>query len=236
MFSIVIPVFNEAQNIEALVDEIFNSLKDYNDFEVILVNDSSTDNTIDLVCALKKKFNILLINNPKNKGQSFSIHKGILESRNNTIVTIDGDGQNNPLDIPKLLEIYFSNEETSLVGGIRVKRRDNLIKVISSKIANKIRSKILKDGCEDTGCSLKVFDKSIFLQFPFFDGIHRFLPALFTGYGYKTIFIAVDHRPRIRGYSKYKIVDRLYRGIIDIIRVKKIIRKNKNKNKRKNEH
>ena len=234
MFSIVIPVFDEAQNIEALVNEIFNSLKDYNDFELIIVNDSSTDNTIDLVCALKKKFNILLINNPKKNGQSFCIHKGVLESRNNTIVTIDGDGQNNPLDIPKLLEIYFSNEKISLVGGIRVKRKDNLIKIISSKIANKIRSNILKDGCEDTGCSLKVFDKSIFLQFPFFNGIHRFLPALFTGYGYKTFFIAVDHRPRIKGCSKYRTLDRLYRGIIDIVKVKRIIKERENK--RKNEH
>ena len=234
MFSIVIPIYNEAQNIKSLVYEIFNSLKDHNDFEVIIVNDFSSDNTTDIVNTLKKKLNISLINNPKNKGQSFSIHKGVLKSKNNTIVTIDGDGQNNPIDIVKLLEIYFSNKEIFLVGGIRVKRKDSLIKIISSKIANKIRSNILKDGCEDTGCSLKVFDKSIFLQFPFFNGIHRFLPALFNGYGYKTFFIAVDHRPRIRGYSKYKIVDRLYRGIIDIIRVKKIIRKNKNK--RKNEH
>jgi len=234
MFSIVIPIFDEAQNIEALVNEIFNSLNDYHDFEVILVNDSSNDNTIDIVSALKKKFNIFLINNPKNKGQSFCIHKGVLESKNNTIVTIDGDGQNNPLDIPKLLEFYFSNEEISLVGGIRVKRKDNLIKIISSKIANTIRSKILKDRCEDTGCSLKVFDKNIFLQFPFFNGIHRFLPALFNGYGYKTFFTAVDHRPRIKGYSKYRTLDRLYRGIIDIIKVKKIIKERENK--RKNEH
>ena len=234
MFSIVIPIYNEAQNIKSLVYEIFNSLKDHNDFEVIIVNDFSSDNTTDIVNTLKKKLNISLINNPKNKGQSFSIHKGVLQSKNNTIVTIDGDGQNNPIDIVKLLEIYFSSKEISLVGGIRVKRKDSLIKIISSKIANKIRSNILKDGCEDTGCSLKVFDKSIFLQFPFFDGIHRFLPALFTGYGYNTLFIAVDHRPRIRGYSKYKIVDRLYRGIIDIIKVKKIIKERENK--RKNEH
>ena len=234
MFSIVIPIYNEAQNIKSLVYEIFNSLKDHNDFEVIIVNDFSSDNTIDVVNALQKKLNISLINNPKNKGQSFSIHKGVLKSKNNTIITIDGDGQNNPIDIIKLLQIYFSKKEISLVGGIRVKRKDSLIKIISSKIANNIRSNILKDGCKDTGCSLKVFNKSVFLQFPFFDGIHRFLPALFTGYGYKTLFIAVDHRPRIRGYSKYKIVDRLYRGIIDIIKVKKIIREHKNK--RKNVH
>ena len=234
MFSIVIPIYNEAQNIESLVYEIFNSLKDHNDFEVIIVNDFSSDNTIDVVNAFKKKLNITLINNPKNKGQSFSIHKGVLKSKNNTIVTIDGDGQNNPIDIIKLLQIYFSKNEISLVGGIRVKRKDSLIKIISSKIANNIRSNILKDECKDTGCSLKVFNKSIFLQFPFFDGIHRFLPALFTGYGYKTLFIEVDHRPRTRGYSKYKIVDRLYRGIIDIIKVKKIIKEQKNR--RKNEY
>ena len=231
MFSIVIPIYNEAQNIKSLVYEIFNSLKDHNDFEVIIVNDFSSDNTTDIVNTLKKKLNISLINNPKNKGQSFSIHKGVLKSKNNTIITIDGDGQNNPIDIIKLLQIYFSKKEISLVGGIRVKRKDSLIKMISSKIANKIRSNILKDGCEDTGCSLKVLNKNIFLQFPFFNGIHRFLPALFNGYGYKTFFIAVDHRPRIKGCSKYRTLDRLYKGIIDIIRVKKIIRTNRLKNK-----
>ena len=229
MFSIVIPIYNEAQNIKSLVYEIFNSLKDHNDFEVIIVNDFSSDNTIDVVNALKKKLNISLINNPKNKGQSFSIHKGVLKSKNNTIVTIDGDGQNNPIDIVKLLEIYFSNKEISLVGGIRVKRKDSLIKKISSKIANKIRSNILKDGCKDTGCSLKVFDKSVFLQFPFFDGIHRFLPALFKGFGKKTYFVSVDHKPRIHGYSKYGTFDRLFVGIKDIIKVKKIIRDHRKK-------
>ena len=145
MFSIVIPIYNEAQNIKSLVYEIFNSLKDHNDFEVIIVNDFSSDNTIEVVNALKKKLNISLINNPKNKGQSFSIHKGVLKSKNNTIITIDGDGQNNPIDIIKLLQIYFSKKEISLVGGIRVKRKDSLIKIISSKIANNIRSNIISN-------------------------------------------------------------------------------------------
>ena len=224
------PIFDEAQNIEALVNEIFNSLKDYNDFELIIVNDSSTDNTIDLVCALKKKFNILLINNPKNKGQSFCIHKGILESKNNTIVTIDGDGQNNPLDIPKLLEIYFSSNNLALVSGIRIKRKDNLIKIISSRIANTIRSYILKDNCPDTGCSLKVFRKNVFLSFPYFDGIHRFIPALFSGYGEKTQFISVEHRPRMKGVSNYGVFDRLFKGIYDLFRVKRIINQYKKSN------
>ena len=100
------------------------------------------------------------------------------------------------------------------------------MKLISSKIANQFRSLILKDGCVDTGCSLKVFDKEIFLTFPFFDGIHRFLPSLFKGFGKNTLFIDVDHRPRISGISKYGTFDRLYKGILDIIRVKKIIRNN----------
>ena len=103
------------------------------------------------------------------------------------------------------------------------------IKLISSNIANQIRSLILKDDCVDTGCSLKVFDKEIFLSFPFFDGLHRFLPALFKGFGKNTLFINVDHRPRISGISKYGTFDRLYKGILDIIRVKKIIRNNKTK-------
>ena len=130
------------------------------------------------------------------------------------------DGKLSHNSIPK----YLSNKETKLVGGIRIKRKDNLIKKISSKIANNVRSKILKDNCQDTGCSLKVFDKEIFILFPYFDWIHRFLPALFTGYGYKTLFINVNHRKRKFGISKYGTMNRLFKGIRDIIRVKKIIR------------
>ena len=223
MFSIVIPIYNEAQNIKTLIEEIFESLKNYNNFELVLVNDGSKDNTIEVVNNLKKIFKINLFNNLENQGQSFSIKKGIEESKYKTIITIDGDGQNNPNDIPKLLEKYMLNPEIYLIGGIRKKRKDSLVKIISSKIANKIRSKILEDGCEDTGCSLKIFDKNIFLKFPYFDGIHRFLPALYKGFGYNTFFMYVDHRPRIKGYSKYGTIDRLYRGIFDIIKVKKII-------------
>ena len=112
-----------------------------------------------------------------------------------------------------------------MVGGIRKKRQDSFIKILSSKIANYIRSKILNDNCKDTGCSLKVFSKNIFLEFPYFDGIHRFLPALFKGYGHKTDFINVNHRVRKYGKSKYGTIDRLFRGIRDIIKVKNIINK-----------
>jgi len=227
MFSIVIPIYNEAQNIDPLICEIYKSLTNYLNFELIIVNDASTDNTLEIINNLKVKFDIILINNPSKKGQSFSIHKGITKSKNKIIVTLDGDGQNNPKDIPLLLDKYLSDDDIFLVGGIRMNRKDSLTKLITSKIANKIRSKILKDDCDDTGCSLKVFDKKIFLKFPFFYGIHRFLPALFTGYGYKTFFTRVDHRPRKRGFSNYGTIDRLYQGIINIMKVKKIINNSK---------
>ena len=232
MFSIVIPIFNEAENIEFLIEEIQKSLqKKYNKFDLILVNDGSSDDTVEVVNNLKKKYHIILLNNDINKGQSYSIHKGITESKNNIIVTLDGDGQNNPVDIPFLLDKYYSDDKIFLVGGIRQGRKDNYIKILSSLIANKIRSYIFNDGCKDTGCSLKVFDREIFLNFPFFSGIHRFLPALYKGYSYKAFFVKVGHRSRIRGKSKYGIFDRLYRGLIDIIKVKKIIKdKRKNKN------
>jgi len=224
-FSIIIPVLNEEKNIIKLVKEIFSALDDYNNFELIIVNDGSKDNTLENLKSLKIEFPIKIINNINNYGQSYSINEGIKQSNYNTIVTLDGDGQNNPIDIPKLLNVYFANDGIKLVGGIRKNRKDNFIKLISSKIANQVRLKILKDDCLDTGCSLKVFNKKIFLKFPFFQGIHRFLPALFKGFDNKTIFIDVDHRPRFQGRSKYGILERLFKGLLDLIRVVIIIKK-----------
>ena len=226
MFSIVIPLFNESENIEKLIFEIEVSLKKIRDYEIILVDDGSTDKTSEII--KKNNFDrVKLFNNLKNKGQSFSIVKGIKNSINDIIVTLDGDGQNDPKDIPKLLDIYLNNQDIKLVGGIRENRKDNYSKIVASKIANYIRSKILKDRCKDTGCSLKVFEKKIFLSFPYFDGIHRFLPALFNGYGYKTKFVSVKHRKREFGISKYGNLRRLYSGIGDIVKVKNIIKERK---------
>ena len=123
-----------------------------------------------------------------------------------------------------MFEIYQNDDELKLVSGIRFKRKDPYIKIISSKIANSIRRFILNDNNPDTGCSLKVFDKSIFLSFPFFNGLHRFIPALFNGSGYKTLNVNVDHRPRLYGISKYGTFGRLFRGIRDMIKVAKIIK------------
>ena len=137
MFSIIIPIYNEAENIESLIKEIYYSLKknNYNNYELVIVNDFSLDNTITILSKLEKIYEIKVINNTSNQGQSYSIHKGILQASNITIVTLDGDGQNNPEDIPKLLDKYFSDEKIYLVGGIRQKRKDNLIKIVSSKLA-----------------------------------------------------------------------------------------------------
>ena len=228
MFSVVIPVFNEEDNLVSLIKEVKTSLINYNDFELIFVNDFSTDNTLKILEKEKKKFDFKIFNNKINLGQSYSILLGIKNSKYNIIVTLDGDGQNNPYDIPKLLEFYNKSNNTFLVGGIRIKRKDNIVKIISSRIANFVRSKFLKDGCIDTGCSLKVFDKNIFLNFEYFDGIHRFLPALFIGFGYKTVFLNVDHRKRKYGKSKYGTFLRLLNGFRDMIKVKKMIDKNKN--------
>ncbi len=226
-FSIVVPVYNEAKNIKLLIPEIEKYI-DLNINELIIVDDGSNDNTQDVLKSFK---NIKVINNKKNYGQSYSIKNGIINSNNNLIVTMDGDRQNHPKDINKLVELYYLHKEVFLIGGIRKKRQDNFIKILSSRIANYVRMIILKDQCPDTGCSLKVFDKKIFLLFPFFNGIHRFLPALFSGFGFKTMFVQVSHHKREFGVSKYGTFDRLYKGIIDLIKVKKIIKEKKNDNK-----
>ena len=229
-FSVVIPFFNEEDNAETLLDEIDLNLKEINDdYEIILINDASTDNTYDVLKNIHKKNNkVKIINNIKNLGQSYSLIKAIKASKYDTIMTIDGDGQNNPIDMPILLSQYFENPEVDLVSGIRVKRKDNYIKKISSKIANKVRKFILNDDCDDTGCSLKIFNKKIFLKFTSFRGLHRFLPALFKGYRCKVLFIPVDHRERIYGKSNYGIIKRLIFGCIDIIRVLFILKKIRN--------
>jgi len=227
-FSIIIPVYNEALNIKKLISEIYQTLGEPKEYEIIIVDDWSQDSTVKIVKSFQNEFFVNLIKHKKNLGQSNSILSGIKNSKNKIIVTIDGDGQNNPNDIPVLLEKYILLKDFSLIGGIRKNRKDNLIKIISSKIANLIRSKILNDNCKDTGCSLKIFDKNVFLKLPFFDGMHRFLPALFKGFGYRTYFMDVDHRPRLLGYSKYGTFDRLFRGIRDLIRVMVIINKYKN--------
>ena len=229
-FSIIIPLYNEEHNISDLINEILASLNNlYKEFEILLVNDCSKDNTLKVINQISSsnKF-IKIIDNNTNLGQSFSIIKGVKKAKYDIICTLDGDGQNNPIDIPRLMDTYLSSEKIYLVGGIRKNRKDNFIKKITSKFANKIRAKILKDNCIDTGCSLKVFDKNTFLKFPEFKGLHRFLPAFFMHYRKQSVYIDVDHRPRLKGKSNYGTLDRLIYGIIDLLRVLIILKNIKN--------
>lgn len=229
--SIIIPLFNEEDNIKILIKDLVDSIQNNFIFQLIFIDDGSTDNSKKVLNEIKSqnKFDVKIIHLNENRGQSFAIKTGIENAKYDDIVTIDADLQNNPADIIKLANFYFKNmDKYSLVGGIRKKRKDSLVKIYSSKIANKVRKIILNDNCDDTGCSLKVFKKNIFLSFPFFNGIHRFLPAMFKGYGYNTFFLGVDHRYRIYGVSKYGVSNRLFRGIRDIIKVKIILSKKNN--------
>ena len=167
--------------------------------------------------------NLNYIRNSSNLGQSYSIMMGVKNSKSSNIITIDGDYQNDPFDLPKIIDLYFKNQNLKLIGVLE--KKDSYIKILSSKIANYIRNIILQDNCPDTGCSLKIFDKDVFLKFPYFDGMHRFLPALYLGYGQQTLFIDVNHHPRLYGKSKYGTFIRMIKGIRDMIKVKLIIKK-----------
>jgi dolichol-phosphate mannosyltransferase len=219
-FSIVIPIFNESENIILLLNEINACLKTFN-YEIILIDDCSEDNTVHKLKNYKEN-NIFLIKNSNNLGQSKSIFNGVKAANSINIVTLDGDGQNDPADIPKLYKVFKKNN-AGLVSGLRLQRKDNFIKKISSKAANTFRSFILNDDCIDTGCGLKIFNKFFFLNISFFESIHRFLPALFKGYGYKVMFVSVNHRYRKYGKSKYGIINRFFLGLFDTARVYVII-------------
>ncbi len=222
--SIVIPVLNEEDNLENLINEIMKNHLIEIITEIILVDDFSKDNSKIIILSLSKIFNkIKFYAHDKNYGQSKALLTGIKNAKNNIIITLDADGQNNPNDIKNLYKCYIKKNKIKLVGGIRKVRKDSLTKIYSSKIANKIRKFILNDDCEDSGCSLKIFDKEMFLKLPFFDGLHRFLPALFKYSGSENVFIEVDHRERKYGYSKYDNLYRAIKGIIDLYKVKKII-------------
>lgn len=227
--SIVIPIFNEEKNIALLVNEIM-SINEIDEIkEIVLVDDKSTDNTKHIITNLKNTNSVVnLFFHKKNFGQSQALYTGVKMAKSDIIITLDADLQNNPKDISKLFNIYFSDINTKLVGGIRVNRKDNLIKRMSSKFANFVRKFFLNDECDDTGCSLKMFDRNVFLSFPYFNGIHRFLPALFKYSGSKNQFVFVDHRPRKYGFSKYGTLDRAIKGLKDLYKVKKIIKNLKN--------
>ena len=219
--SIVIPVRNEAANIGPLVQEIRAALHGRLDYEVIVVDDGSTDDTVGILRGIKAEFTRLrVLRHARRSGQSASIRSGVKAARTRWIATLDGDGQNDPADIPRLWELARATPTAPLmIAGMRQKRRDTAVKRLASRVANRIRARLLDDGTPDTGCGLKLFPRALYLDLPFFDHNHRFLPALALRQGGKVQSIAVNHRPRGGGVSNYKVLDRLWVGIVDLIGV-----------------
>ncbi|OSQ37495.1 dolichol-phosphate mannosyltransferase [Thalassospira mesophila] len=222
MLSVVVPVKNEAENIEPLVTEIVSALRGTVAFEIIYVDDGSTDETTSIVRQLRQSVEELhLICHEKSCGQSIAVLTGVKNARGDLIVTLDGDGQNDPADIPQLLERYRAEGDNArvLIAGWRANRHDTAMKRIQSRIANKVRGGLLKDETPDTGCGIKLFRRDDFLAFPRFNHMHRFLPALMLRDGGKVYSVAVNHRPRLRGTSNYSMMNRLWVGIVDIMGV-----------------
>ena len=223
--SIVIPMRNEAGNIRPLLEEIHAVLIGLMDFEILCVDDGSTDGTRAELHALKAEFlELRVIHHARSCGQSTAIRSGVKAARGDWIATLDGDGQNDPADIPLLMAALA--QEVALVGGNRRhQRRDVWIKRVSSVIANGIRSRILRDSTPDTGCGLKLFRRDVYLDLPYFDHMHRFLPALVQRSGWKVVSVPVHHRPRKRGTSNYGTLDRLAAGIVDLAGVFWLLRR-----------
>jgi dolichol-phosphate mannosyltransferase len=219
--SVVIPVRNEAENIAPLVAEIRAALDGLVAYEIVCVDDGSSDATAAAIEALKTGLpELRLIRHDTSYGQSAAIRTGVKAARAAWIATLDGDGQNDPADIPRLWALAQAAAGAPvLITGQRTKRRDSWMKRVSSRIANRVRATLLGDGTPDTGCGLKLFRRDLFLDLPFFDHMHRFLPALVARDGGRIVSVAVNHRPRTRGRSNYGTLDRLAVAFADLLGV-----------------
>ena len=221
--SVVVPVRNEAENIEPLLDEIRAALDGRLAYEVVYVDDGSTDTTPARLIAAAAEFpRLRVIRHVEPCGQSAALWSGVRAARAPWIATLDGDGQNDPADIPRLLAVLrdaSAPQTLRLVTGHRRKRRDSALKRLSSRIANGVRARLLDDRTPDTGCGLKLIRRETYLALPFFDHMHRFLPALVQREGGATVSVEVKHRARTRGRSNYGMHDRLWAGIVDLIGV-----------------
>jgi dolichol-phosphate mannosyltransferase len=223
--SIIIPVYNEVDNVEPLYQEIVVALPaSHFLYEVIFVDDGSKDGTVEKLCLLSERYNNLrVVYHKHNFGQSAALLSGARAARYSMLVTLDGDGQNDPADIPRLLEQV--EDSCTVVLGNRKKRNDNYLRKLSSRIGNSVRQQLLGDGCPDTCCSLKLFSREAFFMLPHFNHVHRFLPALFKRAGFKLINLPVNHRPRRYGVSKYGVINRLFVGIHDLIGVRWLLKR-----------
>jgi glycosyltransferase involved in cell wall biosynthesis len=215
--SVVIPVFDEEGAAPTLAREVAKAFAGRN-FELIFVDDASRDGTRAALQALKGEIpQLRVLAHAKNAGQSRAIRSGVLAARGAVVVTLDGDGQNDPADGPTLVDALLAGPpDLALVGGERVKRQDNWGKRIASRLGNGVRKRLLKDTANDTGCGLKAFRREAFIRLPYFDHIHRYLPALMQREGYRTAFRPVNHRHRRTGRSKYTNLGRLWASLSDL--------------------
>jgi dolichol-phosphate mannosyltransferase len=225
-------MLDEAGNVAPLILEITAALKAYppvtNNFEIICVDDGSRDTTaVEIMRVMQAHPGVRLIRHPVRIGMSPALRNGVRRARASWIMTIDGDRQNDPTDAPRLLDLAWAKgrDRQVLVAGIRINRRDTAGKRLASRFANKIRKTLLHDDCSDTGCSLKVFRRDAYLELPFFNGLHRFMPALFKLYGHEILFTPVNDRPREHGVSKSDFLGRAIKGFFDLLGVVWIMRR-----------
>jgi dolichol-phosphate mannosyltransferase len=226
--SVVVPVRNEAGNIAPLVAEIAAALANRTSFEIIYVNDGSSDTSEqELIALMRERPWLRQVRHAVSCGQSAAIRTGVVAARAPIIVTLDGDGQNDPAFIPKLVDAIKKHDgrRIGLVAGQRVGRKASGFKKFQSRIANAVRGSVLRDGTRDTGCGLKAFRRDVFLALPYFDGLHRFLPALVRREGFEIAYVDVVDRLRRHGQSNYGMWDRLWVGILDLAGVWWLIRR-----------
>ena len=230
--SVVIPAHNEAGNVGPLLREIAAALRAAGApaYEVVIVDDGSSDATSDRAReAAREVSELVVVRHPAPAGQSFATLSGVRAARGRWVATLDGDGQNDPADIPKLIAARDAARGGGpgplLLAGWRKARRDSWVKRASSRVANGVRGRLLGDSTPDTGCGLKLFEREAFLALPHFDHMHRFLPALFIRSGGRVVSVEVGHRPRERGRSHYGLFDRLGVGIVDLFGVMWLMRR-----------
>lgn len=223
VLSVVVPVHNEVDNVTRLIEEIHSALDGGLEFEAVFVDDASSDETPRRLLELAQRFpRLRVLRHRRNAGQSTAIATGVRAARGRLVATLDGDGQNDPADIPALLERWRSEggdgnvDRPLLLAGWRSTRNDTWLRRLSSRIANGVRGRLLGDGTPDTGCGLKLFERETFLRLPYFDHMHRFLPALVVRLGGRVISVPVRHRPRVRGQSHYGVWNRLWVGLVDL--------------------
>jgi dolichol-phosphate mannosyltransferase len=219
-FSVVVPVFDEGEAAPKLAREIAAAFAGES-YEMIFVDDASRDDTKARLIALKAEIpQLRVLGHRQNSGQSRAVRSGVLAARGPIVITLDGDGQNDPADAPRLAKALSAGPQTlALVGGERVKRQDSNAKRFASKFGNGVRKRLLKDTANDTGCGLKAFRREAFLRLPYFDHIHRYIPALMLREGYEVAFQPVNHRHRETGVSKYTNLGRLKASISDLLGV-----------------